>query len=77
MRASEIRGVDKMRGRENGVNEAAVERAINGTRLDGSLALGHPGANAREVETEIESGHYSEPEQNLFGASSHDACSGN
>jgi hypothetical protein len=69
--APEIRGVDKVRRCENGVDEVTIEWPINSARNDGSLAFPHRRANAGKVETEIRDNNSSKPEKNLFGGSSH------
>ncbi len=73
MCAPEIRCVDNVRGHENCVNEAAVERSISRIGIDRSLPLPHRCLNAGEVEAEIQKDESDGPNQNLFGDSSHGA----
>ena len=74
--APEIRSVHELRRRKHRANKAAVERSVNWSRNKHALVLPNRGADAGEVEAEIQNDKCAQPQQNLFGASSHGVCSG-
>jgi hypothetical protein len=71
MGAPKISRVDHVCRGKNGLDKISVKRSVNRLRDKTSLALHHRGANAGEVEAEIQNKNSSEPEQNHFGATSH------